>query len=85
MAEKTKNLGFIVIIKINECEGKDRGIAEAEYSMVGSQETDAECSQESVETTARAMIAYKPNKEKEIINLVELSKARFPDDRESLI
>ena len=84
MAEKTKK-GFVFITKFNDCEGKDGSMAEAEYSMAGAQETDAQCSQESVETTTRVMIAYKPNKEREIINLVLLSTARFPDGGEKLV
>ena len=65
MAESSRKPGFISIQKITDCEGKDRGVAEAEYSMVAAQEADAQCSQESIETTVREMIAYKPNKERE--------------------
>ena len=62
----------------DECEGKDRGVAEAEYTMVVAQENDTQCSQDSIETTASEMIAYMPNKERVIINLVQLVSAAFP-------
>ena len=84
MVEQKKKLGFIYIVKINECEGKDNAMAQAEYSIVGAQESDAQCSQESIETTVREMIAYGPNKERTVINLVELSNARFPAGGNSL-
>ena len=78
MAESTRKLGFILINTINECEGKDNVVAEAKYSIIVAQTSDAQCSQESVETTVRMMIAYKPNKERVVINLVQLSSARHP-------
>ena len=56
----------------------------AEYSIAGAQTADAECSQESIETTAYEMIAYKPNKEKVVVNLVQLLNARFPAGGNSL-
>ena len=59
-------------------------MAEAEYFMVGAQTSDAKCSQESFETTVREMIAYMPNKERVVINLVQLLNARFPAGGNSL-
>ena len=59
-------------------------MAEAEYTIVGAQVTDAQCSQGSVHTTTIEMIAYMPNKERAIINLVNLATARFPDGGKSL-
>ena len=69
---------------MNECEGKGGAMPEAEYTMVGTQVTDPQCSQQSLVTTTRVMIAYVSNKERAIINLVQLLTARFLDGGESI-
>ena len=83
MAEPTKKQSFIFINNFNECKGKDSAVAE--YSMVGAQETDAQCNQNSSVTTAIVMIPNKPNGKRTVINLVQLSMARFPAGGESLV
>ena len=55
----------------------------AEYSIAGAQTADAECSQESIDTKVRELIAYKSNKKRAVIHLETLATARFPDGGES--
>ena len=71
---ETRKIGNNFIEQFNDCNGKDN----TTYTLIGAQESDAQCSQDSIVTIARGMIAYKPNGEKAIINLFHISTIRLP-------
>ena len=49
------------------------------YTSVETQETDAECSQDSIVTNFGTLIANKANGEKAIVGLSGLAASRYPD------
>ena len=49
------------------------------YTSVETQETDAECTQDSIVTNYGSLIANKANGEKSIVNLAALAASRYPD------
>ena len=77
--EPTKRNTFIFILNFNECEGKDSG----NYTLLDTDESDAQCSPGSIVSTFSGMIAHKPNGDKMVINLVGLSAAIYPGGCES--
>ena len=58
----------------NECEGKDSG----NYTLLDTDESDAQCSPGSIVSTFSGMIAHKDNGDKKAINLVGLTAAIYP-------
>ena len=79
--EPNNKLGFNWITTFHDCVGKDSG----NYTRVSAQESDAQCSANSVKTTFGALIASKSNGEKAVIKLSTLASSRYPDGGQALI
>ena len=69
---------YIWIANFNDCMGKDSG----NYTRVIAQESDDQCSQDSVVSTSKQLIEWKDNK-KVVIGLETLVSSRFPDSRKT--
>ena len=54
------------------------------YTLVAAQETDAQCTQDSIVTTSGNLIANKANGEKVIVGLTDLARSRYPDGGKTL-
>ena len=70
----TKKNNFLWLGFYKDCEGKDSG----NYSIVITQTSDAQCTQDSIVSTFGILFATKTNGQKTIINFVNLATSRYP-------
>ena len=76
--EPSPKVSLIWIGSFPECEAEKVEDVKS-YSLVGTQESDAQCTENSVVTTFRTLIANNANGEKVIIGLSNLARSRYPD------
>ena len=74
-AEPTKKNSFLWLGIQNECEGKDS----INLTVVGGQESDAQCSLNSIVTTVFKLVTNKNKGESDVINLSALAASSYPD------
>ena len=74
-SDQATKINFVALGHNTDCKGKDS----RNYSLIATQESDAQCSQNSIVTKYFALIASKANGEKAVINFATLATLRYPD------